>query len=469
MAEMVVSSVVQEGMNRMSSYISGKLEEKELRENSIARLEMALSQLEFALERTAEWPITYVYISLIRRRMVLKQVYKEGTDLLKKLQLQVVEGGEQIGQWVTGSSFLQWISHAINLPILSFIGLRKENIISSTIVQKFEWYADCADKFVTDVESVCPLRHDIFRYPLERQLLEGKSLMYNIKKGSQRYGITMWPVCSEERGIEVMLQYNYVDLNKMQANEVDLNLTLRLSQGTDMVGTAIRCLQFVTESFKLSASPFKFVMECMIGEMNLLSNTSLQDIPRAFPFLSKECFVKKNILDRPDPICCTSNVVSSELSHAVPEPVVSICFSCSTSALEYMVHSSTDEVLGPNSPLLRLNFSFMPHTSMGPQRILGAEFEGKLEHMSGSIMQLMEDLLESRKCDFLARHPKSAKYNVCWSSPHGAALISLEKLRRKKISPALANSPSFAISFVTCPEPTSVSIPRRRTAKRRKR
>ncbi|KAK3124333.1 hypothetical protein QOZ80_7BG0585180 [Eleusine coracana subsp. coracana] len=190
MAEMVVSSVVQEGVNRMSSYISGKLEEKELRENSIARLEMALSRLEFDLERTAEWPITYVYISLIRRRMVLKQVYKEGTDLLEELKLQAVEGGQQIRQWVI----------------------------------------DCADKFVTDVESVCPLRHDIFRNPLERQLLEGKSLMYNIKKGSQRYGITLWPVCSEERGTEVMLQYNYVDLNKMQANEVDLNLTLRLSQ-----------------------------------------------------------------------------------------------------------------------------------------------------------------------------------------------------------------------------------------------
>jgi hypothetical protein len=64
MGEMVASALAQEGVSRLSSYISTKLDDRASRAHIVARLERALYRLEFALERTAKMPITYV--SLLR-------------------------------------------------------------------------------------------------------------------------------------------------------------------------------------------------------------------------------------------------------------------------------------------------------------------------------------------------------------------------------------------------------------------
>ena len=85
----------------------------------------------------------------------------------------------------SSSSSLQRIASAANLSISSLLGLDKDQL-SSSIVQTFECYADCADKFITDVESSCPLRRDAFRYPFVRQVFEGKTVVYQKMKGSQR-------------------------------------------------------------------------------------------------------------------------------------------------------------------------------------------------------------------------------------------------------------------------------------------
>ena len=71
-----------------SFYISSnKLDDTVSRAHIIARLEMALSRLEFALERTGKMPITYV--SLLRRRKIIKRAYVEGTELLNNHKLHV--------------------------------------------------------------------------------------------------------------------------------------------------------------------------------------------------------------------------------------------------------------------------------------------------------------------------------------------------------------------------------------------
>ncbi|CAN6300989.1 unnamed protein product [Urochloa humidicola] len=82
MADMVASALAQEGVSRASSYISAKLEDTASGAHNLARLEMALSRLEFALERTAKMPITHV--SLLRRVKMLKSAHAEGTALLNK-------------------------------------------------------------------------------------------------------------------------------------------------------------------------------------------------------------------------------------------------------------------------------------------------------------------------------------------------------------------------------------------------
>ncbi|XP_062186554.1 uncharacterized protein LOC133890123 [Phragmites australis] len=414
MVGVVASAVAQEGVSGVSSYISNKLEEKASAGHSIERLEMALSQLEFALERTGKLPITY--ISLLRRRKVIERAYNEGTSLLNKHK-------HGIEQEVTLSSFPfleRILGRARNSSMSSLLGLSKEEYLSSSVVRRFEWLAECADKFVRDVEAGCPLRHGIFRYPLERHLLEGKTLTYGMVRGSQSRYIYIWPVCSEGRGVEVELYYFYKD-RKMPAKYFFLILRLRISQGTNLVETAIRCLQ-------LLASQFNFVTESAIGEITLLS--SLQDISHSYapPWgLSEETFVRVTKSWRPDPVCCANNVVSSEPSHGVLEPVIVINFNCWISAREYMLHSSTDEVVGINAPLLFLTFFFSPHISdPGPQGI-SLIFEDKVEHINGSSIQLMGEMARSKAIDCLLRQPGPEEYAVIWYSSHGMASIYLDK------------------------------------------
>jgi len=58
----------------------------------------------FVLEWSRKQPITYV--SLLRRRKMLKNAYMEGAALLIKHKQQVQEGHEEAGQLVTSSSYV---------------------------------------------------------------------------------------------------------------------------------------------------------------------------------------------------------------------------------------------------------------------------------------------------------------------------------------------------------------------------
>ena len=98
------SALAQEGVSRVSSFISTKLDDRASRAHLVARLEMALSRWEFVLEWSRKQPITYV--SLLRRRKMLKNAYMEGAALLIKHKQQVQEGHEEAGQLVTSSSYV---------------------------------------------------------------------------------------------------------------------------------------------------------------------------------------------------------------------------------------------------------------------------------------------------------------------------------------------------------------------------
>ncbi|CAD6343253.1 unnamed protein product [Miscanthus lutarioriparius] len=164
------SAVVEEGVSTVFSYISTKVEDKASRADTIARLEIALARLDIALEKTGRIPITYV--SLLRSRKDIKGVYMEGTELLNKHKKPQNENDGHVV--VRSSSYLQWIAdRAANFSISSLVGLGKEKL-SSSVAQKFERYADWAEKFVAEVESGCPLRLDTFRYPFLKHLLEGE-------------------------------------------------------------------------------------------------------------------------------------------------------------------------------------------------------------------------------------------------------------------------------------------------------
>jgi len=211
----------------------------------------------------------------------------EGADLLSKHKQQVLEEGqEEAGQLVTSPSYLERIiATAAEFYISSLAsGLNKQQCLSSSVVQKFEWYADCADKFVADVESACPPRRDItLRYPFVRQLLQGKYLSYEKVKGTQRFSFDISPLVLEGRGVEAFLWYRYhcFDAERLDKS-FQLILMLRLSESTDIVGTAIDCVRSSASLLNLPAQ------DAIIGHLTQVRN--LQEISDSYapPFVGFE-------------------------------------------------------------------------------------------------------------------------------------------------------------------------------------
>lgn len=371
---MVGSALAQEGVSGVSSYISSKLEEKASMAHTVARLEMALSQLEFALERARKLPITYV--SLLRRMKMLERAHLQGTDLLNKHKKMVEEEDQDAAR--RRIPFLDGIfRRAASLSLLpissSLIGPRKtEECLTSSIAQRFEWYAACADKFVADVESGCPLRHGdhhAFRYPLLRHLLEGKTLCYEKVRGrreQQHYSLHVWPVRLQERGVEARLLYQYLDRERPE-KRFRVRLVLRISEDTDIIGMAIKCLRSLTSQFKLATAS-------AVGELTVLPH--LQDIAQSYgPPLdwTEETYVGLAKSWRPDPICCAGESVAFHHGGVrVPEPVIALGFACYISAPEYskMLDGSSSSSSGNDAvvvegrnapPPLFLVASFVPH------------------------------------------------------------------------------------------------------------
>ncbi|WVZ61694.1 hypothetical protein U9M48_011527 [Paspalum notatum var. saurae] len=184
----------QEAVSRGFSFAWGKCENKELsQEHMMERLEMAVSELELALERSIKLPITDV--SLLQRRQMIKCAYVQARELLHKHKQQAAPVSQE--QMSTqGMKRKRWIFQVKNVPITSLASLSMDD------VRRFEWFADCAGKFVRDVESGCSLRQYTFCNPIARHLLEGKTLMCHLDQGTQVENVYIWPTYSEERGVE---------------------------------------------------------------------------------------------------------------------------------------------------------------------------------------------------------------------------------------------------------------------------
>lgn len=170
------SALVQEAVSRAISSVLGRLEEKDSQRHIRERLQMAANELELALERSAKLPITDV--SLLQRRKMIKCAYLEAAQLLDKHEQEALVPAGQEGK-VLGTKRKHWIiSGVMSQATSSLCGLKMED------VRRFERFADCAGKFVRDVESGCSLRHYTFCNPLVRHLLEGKTFKHEMEQGS---------------------------------------------------------------------------------------------------------------------------------------------------------------------------------------------------------------------------------------------------------------------------------------------
>jgi hypothetical protein len=113
MAEMVCSALVQETVSRGVSLALGRREEKASQGHLTERLEMAVSELEFALERAMELPIRH--LSLLQRRKMIKHAYFEAMELLDKHKQQAMPPGQEELPQVVNMVLhgLWWKGHAL--------------------------------------------------------------------------------------------------------------------------------------------------------------------------------------------------------------------------------------------------------------------------------------------------------------------------------------------------------------------
>ncbi|CAL5077081.1 unnamed protein product [Urochloa decumbens] len=415
MAEMVGSAVVQEAVSRVSSFVLGKRKDKASEGHNIERLEMALSELEFALERSVKLPVTDV--SLICRRKVLKHAYAEGRNLLNKHKRPLQQEGQEI----------RWVSLGLNISFSSLIGLKKDEpvCLTSFDVRRFEWFADCASQFVRDMESGCSLRHYTFCNPLVRHLLEGKMLEYEVVQRNLLCRFHIWPISLEERGVEAELTYCY-DNRKMPHKSFQLRLMLRLSESTDVIGIAIECLQSLAS---------QHVTRSAMGELTLLHD--LKDISHKhdLPCVGiQDSHTRDTWIFRPDPTCCKSNghesCTNNFISSTFSDQVIFIAFQGFVSAQEYSpCHNSSGEatrhaIKDRQSPL-QVTACCAPHFREDRQlqesgcahEMVGSTFKHKI----GSIQQ-MEEMVRSK-----AARQLEQSYSALWLSAHGSAYFCVRK------------------------------------------
>ncbi|KAF8713975.1 hypothetical protein HU200_027963 [Digitaria exilis] len=444
--QMVAGAVVQEFVSRAVSLVLGKRKDKASQGEYLDRLQKAVHEVEFMQERTAKLAITE--ISLLRQKIELKRQFMEAAACLltSRRKKRQQETSQVVALSPTPHGLLPTSSGAM-FPVSSFIATAKDELrLSCDDVERFERLAVSARSILTDVQSGCSLRSSMnFSSPLISHLFEWKTLSYRAMQADQERCFEVWPFRSEDRGLEAVVRYCYWDCIRPDKS-FGVELVLRLSESTDIVGIAIKCLQSMTSQFNL-------VADTATGQLTLLASSNLQDISysHAPPWGTiHETFSELTQWCRPNPLCCKAKgytpcadkvVVSSQISQAFPEEVILFSFECCISAPEYNLRSSAD-ARGKRSvmrnrklPHLMLVALVLPHcVHDGRWRQSSYTFEtigdNDTEPIDVSIQQIGKTV-RPRAINCFLRQPKVTKYGIGWISKHGAAVVVVKKLNAR--------------------------------------
>ncbi|KAF0926101.1 hypothetical protein E2562_021815 [Oryza meyeriana var. granulata] len=439
MAGTVGSAVVQETVSGVFSYLSSNRKEQASRDHNVEKLEMVHAELELALERSTTLPITNV--ALLRQRKMYKRAYEECGHVLHRCKLRVLEEEDK------AEALPKRIIHVMKSSMSSLLAMNKDDhqIISSSDVRRFEWFADKANKFVRDLETGCSLAHYRFLIPLTRHLLEGKTLDYSIVHGTQTLILRVEPLSLEERGVEARIRFSRQDSCRIPLKNFTLRLILRLSESTDIVGITIKCLQSLGPRFRSFA-------EDAVGS---LAQLPTQDVvytvtppPLFYAPAFRACQALLSRTFRPDPLCCREEdgqiitpladedegiMMSSELSHEFPEQVIGVHFTSYISAAGYhrynlSTSSTTDDEASRNTvrewPPLELTIAISPHSS-SLQKELEGSFEiagGREKNINASLHQ-MEEMAVSKAIDSFVSQPELKDYLMVCVRAHGSGFI----------------------------------------------
>ncbi|OEL38555.1 hypothetical protein BAE44_0000426 [Dichanthelium oligosanthes] len=275
-------------------------------------------------------------------------------------------------QEVRNSAFPKRIAHATKSFTFSVFN-RDNDELSRSVVERFEWFADGASEFLRFVELGGTPRHHMASNSLVKHPFAGKELHHKIDRGKEypSFLLCLMPFSTEERGIEVSLIFIHKDSSPPEGNYF-FGIILQLSESTDIVGIAIKCLQ----SF---APHFKATVEIIRKELTQQPIQDFSSVP--FEYSSKKEYrgnfhILVSQWFRPDPLCCKqhnghvlqciNNLNIAGISDVSLEPVIAVNLQCHVSLSVYnkqKISLSEGNTFLQDSPYLKAGIVFMPHGS----------------------------------------------------------------------------------------------------------
>ncbi|KAK3126253.1 hypothetical protein QOZ80_7AG0553850 [Eleusine coracana subsp. coracana] len=448
MADAVSSAVVQHTVSQILSGLVQKYEEKYESDvnRNLERLEMAHIRLEAALETSCKWHITDR--SLLRWRKKLKCAAQECDDTLHKWKQRILED-EQIEQEVSNSSLPNRIVHATKSFVISV--LTGKNELSSSVVERFEWFAAGASEFLRFVElGGTPRRHIAFR-SLVKNLFAGKELHYKNVQGDGHLLFRLWmlPFSTTEHGIEATLILIQNDSNEPGVT-IYFSIVLQLSESTDIVGIAIKCLH-------LFAPPFNYAIKYMSKELIQLHTSDISSWVSPVYSCQKEYYDLHMLGSqwfRPNPLCCKqqnrsefqciSNSGIVGLSDISLEPVNEVTFE---------TFLSGDIISLQDAPSLKAGILFAPHRSL--KSILPAHKGSAVLAVVGKekcclhkdiTMEELKEIILPKAMEYFHQNVDATVYQMIWRSKHGYALIYFEKANMNTTRISMGTRGSFGES-----------------------
>ncbi|CAL5077970.1 unnamed protein product [Urochloa decumbens] len=440
---MISSAVVQETVSEILSNMKAKYKGRSNPKEHMERLEMAHIRLEAALHTSDGWNITSA--PLLRWRGKLKRAMQECDETLHRCKKRTKEVEAMEDGVRSSSSFPKRIAHNAKSFVSSiFNGASSSDELSGSTVRRFEWFAEGATEFLRFVELGGTARQYMFFDPLVRHLLAGNTTEYKLVLQNQHHLFCLRPVSTPE-GMEGRLLYALKDGDAPE-NSFLLALTLQISESTNIVRVAVRCLELFTPHFKstseivktkltqLPVHDFSWVPYVDSGDKHHWNN--------AHGIFSKWF--------RPNPHCCKqkhghnqyqqqpydtgSNTKSSWHRDVYLEPVIKVYL------LGHVpVSSGSNQEKG--SPYMKLRLLFSPHTSTegmlsssvggsAMEMVPGQEHHGLYPNIS---FEQLEDIMLPKATDCFRQNAGAAEYQMLWRSKHGGAYIQVEECTPKRI------------------------------------
>ncbi|KAJ1287536.1 hypothetical protein BS78_02G017900 [Paspalum vaginatum] len=438
MAQIVSTAVVQETVNKVLSNLVQKYEEREesSADRNMERLEMAHIRLEAVLETADKWQIADASLLLWRRK--LKRAAQECDDTLHRCKQRILEDEETENE-VRRSSFPKRIAHTAKSFVSSIFCPNKDESNSSA-VRRFEWFADGGSEFLRLVElGGTPRRHMPFD-PLIRHLLAGKKIQHRILQANGHpLFLLLEPYVTAEYGNEARLFFMQRD-GKAPEDDFFLSIMLQISESTDIVGIAVKCLQLFTPLFKST-------VETIREKLMQLPTEDFSWVPYVDTH-HKEHWDNLHIFGthwlRPNPLCCKQHdqhklchgrkLNRSRFPDASLEPVIEVHMLSQVWLSECNQHKALLSETR-NSPqdsfYLKAGLLFAPHgedtlpVDRSPAIAAIHSEEQHCLHTDFTLAQLQETVVP-KAVDYFCKNNEATVYQMIWRSKHGTAYIHVE-------------------------------------------